>query len=631
MLPWLVAAIGMLILQPAMLFAADSDGTEMSLALNAGESYVINNVAPGEVPAVNVITNPHALIVHNEEPGKVTLLGTEAGEWTIQVKTADGNTVKYDVTVKSIGNTDINHPGVAPGAITGTGATTGTAAPVVTKMDAGTGPVGSSSPASATSVSSSGTSSSGSADPIVIASSSSAPAPSSASAASAPAATSVTPPAPVSHSSFDFNPMTPAASYAPAPPSPSSQTAGAALSNERFRVDPSVTLSGGELHSGAISGGRHYLPEDSVQLQTGSSRIIDFATKLRRVSIADTTIADIQVINPFQVNLIGHKPGFTTLAIWDQTGNYEERPVRIDPNGKQQVLLNTMVAELDRSSVENQGTNLTAALSHAGVSLVGLPGAVATPYSPSVSVTSPSGVVSSVNQTLAPAGTLTGLILSQGLTYGLAVGNSDYQLQGFFQYLENHQLAKILAQPHLLANSGEEAKFLSGGEIPIVVAQALNTSIVFKQFGTSVEFVPTVVGRNDIELLVKPEVSEPDYAHGVQLFGFTVPAFVTRRAETLVQLKDNQTLIIAGLILHEKKTQIQKVPYLGDLPYAGGLFRNTSYSNTETDLIMSVTPQIVQPLPDGASVYNPTSVPELTTQQLETRRLAQPDASRPRF
>ena len=130
---------------------------------------------------------------------------------------------------------------------------------------------------------------------------------------------------------------------------------------------------------------------------------------------------------------------------------------------------------------------------------------------------------------------------------------------------------------------------------------------------------------------MKPEVSEPDYAHGVQLFGFSVPAFVTRRAETLVQMKDNQTLIIAGLILHEKKTQIQKVPYMGDIPYLGGLFRTTNYSNTETDLVMSVTPQIVQPLPDGASVYNPTSVPDLTREQVETRRLAQPDVTRPRF
>src|SRR5271166_5827311 len=223
------------------------------------------------------------------------------------------------------------------------------------------------------------------------------------------------------------------------------------------------------------------------------------------------------------------------------------------------------------------------------------------------------------------------LLLSPNLTYGLAAQNSNVSWQGFFQFLETHNLGKVLAEPHLLANSGEKAKFLSGGEIPIVIAQALNSTIVFKTFGTSIEFIPTVVGRDDIELLVKPEVSEPDYAHGVQLFGFTVPAFVTRRAETMVQLHDNQTLIIAGLILHEKKTQIQKVPYLGDVPYLGGLFRNTAYSNTETDLIMSVTPQIVQPLPDGAAVYNPTSVPELTTQGIETRRLAQPDASRPRF
>src|SRR5208283_3577613 len=147
------------------------------------------------------------------------------------------------------------------------------------------------------------------------------------------------------------------------------------------------SLSGGELHSGAISGGRHYLPEDGVQLQTGSSRIIDFTTRLRRVSIADTTVADVQVINPFQINLIGHKPGFTTLALWNQKGEYEERPVRIDPNGKQQVMLDAMVAELDRSAIENQGTNFAVTLTHAGVSLVGLPGAVATPFSPSTTIT----------------------------------------------------------------------------------------------------------------------------------------------------------------------------------------------------------------------------------------------------
>jgi Flp pilus assembly secretin CpaC len=613
-----------MLLLPPLLFA--DEGTTMSLSLSKGETYVINNVSPGATPAIKVTTNPHALVVHDEEPGKIVLLGAEAGEWIVSVKMADGGLVNYDVNVSAVGDiNDINHPGSAPAAIVGTGAATGSAAPVVAKLDDGAGPVASSS-STTTSTSSSplGATTVAAGTETVTTSSTSASAPATEPPANVPAPSPATPPG------FDFGPSTPAASYSPQPPA-NTQAASAALSNERYRTDPSISLSGGDLHSGAVSGGRHYLPEDGVQLQTGSSRIIDFPTRLRRVSIADTTVADIQVINPFQVNLIGHKPGFTTLAVWDQQGQYEERPIRIDPNGKQQVLLDTMVAELDRGAIENQGTNLALALSHAGVSLVSLPGAVATPFSPNTSVTSPSGVVSQVNASLEPGGALTGMLLSQGLTYGLAAGNSNYQLQGYFQYLENHNLGKILAQPHLLANSGEEAKFLSGGEIPIVVAQALNTSIVFKQFGTSVEFVPTVVGRNDIELLVKPEVSEPDFAEGVSLFGFTVPAFVTRRAETMVQLKDNQTLIIAGLILHEKKTQVQKVPYLGDVPYLGGLFRNTSYSNTETDLVMSVTPQIVRPLPDGASVYNPTAVPEMTTEEIETRRLAQPDASRPRF
>jgi pilus assembly protein CpaC len=610
----------MLMLQPSLLLAADSAGAGMSVALNAGESYVINNVSPGDVPAVKVITNPHALIVHNEEPGKVVLLGTEAGEWNVQVKMANGDQINYDVTVKSVDSAfDINHPGASPGPIAGSGKSSGSAALPVAKLDTGAGPVNPSSSSSSPSSSSAGTAT------TVVSPETVATAP----VTTAPAAAIA--PAPVNSSTFDFAPSVPAASYAPPPPAPSSQTASAALSNERYRSDPSVSLTGGELHTGAISGGRHYLPEDGVQLQTGSSRIIDFTTRLHRVSIADTTVADIQVINPFQVNLIGHKPGFTTLAVWDQNGQYVERPVRIDPNGKQQVLLRTMVAELDRSAIENQGTNLSLGLNHAGISLVGLPGTVATPFSAQTSITNSNGSITSTGNSLPPGGALIPMLLSSSLTYGLALGNKDYQLQGLFQYLEQHNLAKLLAQPELLANSGEEAKFLSGGEIPIVIAQALNTSIVFKQFGTSVEFVPTVIGSNDIELLVKPEVSQPDFAEGVSMFGFTIPAFVTRRAETMVQLKDNQTLIIAGLILHQKTTEVQKVPYLGDIPYVGGLFRNTSYNNAETDLIISVTPQIVRPLPDGASVYNPTSVPELTHDEIETRRLAQPDASRPRF
>jgi Flp pilus assembly secretin CpaC len=563
----------------------------ISLTLQAGESYVINNLAPASTPAIKVIKNPHALVLHGEVPGKLVLLGAESGRWTVSVTRNDGETVSYDVLVKSVATPGAPlAPGKSPAAMSDaglTGARLAASPSPAPSMESAAAPPGSAS--------------SGVAPPS--------------------AAETTIAAAPSSRSR-----AVPARQGQIAPP-PVQASAG------EYRSNPSVLASAGYL-SPSVSGGRHYLPPGVIDLMMGTSEVIDFRRRLTRVSISDSKIADIQVVNPYQLNLVGHSAGFTTLTVWDDQGSYEERQVRVDTAGKQQVLLNTVVAELNRQAIENQGVNLSVALTNLGVSLVGLPGAVATPYSSqtTITTTSPFGTsATTTSSSLPPAGQLIPMLLSQNITYGLAAGNSNIQWQAFFQFLENHALGKILAQPHLLANSGEQAKFLSGGEIPIVIAQALNTSIVFKQFGTSVDFVPTVVGKDDIELLVKPEVSQPDYQHGVQLFGFSVPAFVTRRAETMVRLKDNQTLIIAGLILHQKDAIVQKVPYLGDVPYLGGLFRNTSYQNTETDLVMSVTPQIVTPLPEGGQVFNPISRGPLTHQEIETQRLMPPDASRPRF
>lgn len=381
------------------------------------------------------------------------------------------------------------------------------------------------------------------------------------------------------------------------------------------------------------------MPGDGVDMMTGTSEVLDYPTRIRRISIADSKVADVQVINPYELNLVAHQPGFTTLAVWDTQGRYSEREIRVDASGKQQVLLNVIVAELNRSRVENFGINWTMALPKWNISLVNMAGGVATPYNATSNLTATSIVQSnppvtsstSASGTLPPNGTLIPLLLSQNLTYGLAAGNSNIQTQSLFQFLEENSMGKILAEPHLLANSGEKAEFLSGGEIPIVVSQALNTSIVFKQFGTSVIFVPTVIGFDDILLKVKPEVSEPDFAHGVNLFGFTVPAFVTRKAETMVRLKNNQTLIVAGLLLNTKNETVAKVPYLGDIPYVRGLFRNTSYNNTQTDLVMTVTPQIVAPLPSNGRVALPTDRGPMNFEEIKTRRVYPQDAGRPRF
>ena len=254
-------------------------------------------------------------------------------------------------------------------------------------------------------------------------------------------------------------------------------------------------------------------------MTASSSRIFDFPITLTRVAIADTTIADVTVVGPRQLMVVAHKPGATTLSVWQEDGEYFERSVRIEQGGPQQVQLRVVVAELDRSRLEAQGLDLSVALANAGISVVGLQGQVATPYNVQTNLTATGGAGTIValppSGVLTPGGSLIPLLLSNSITYGLASTNGQWTTNAMFQFLEQHELAKILAEPMLIAASGEQAKFLSGGEIPIVIAQALNTSIVFKQFGTSVVFVPTVIDDDEIELEVAPEFSQPDFTQGV--------------------------------------------------------------------------------------------------------------------
>ena len=662
---WLVStislAISLIIIGSGAVRAADS-AREVSVTINRGETYIIKDLSKDSTPAVRVIDNPSALIVHSEVAGELVLLGAAAGQWAIDVKSSDGEKVTYKVSINSVANpSDKLAPGTTPPPIGGPkfGLDSG-ASPEPAALDSGAGPVTPASAAPPTTTAAAiappagagltaaavrATAPTGEGLAAVPSSSTAAPA---AAAPTTVAENSATPLAPVA-------PSAPVASSAPAPATaiasasapgadPSqmqpSQTVGAtALPPEKFNTDPMASMAP---MTEAAPHGNHFIPDDGVVVASGSSHIYDFSHRLRRISIADTSVADVQVINPYQINLIGHKTGFTTLALWDSQGHYIERQIRVDPFGKEQVLLNVIVAELNRSRMEAQAINWTVALPKYNVSLTGIgPGGAATAYNGSSSLqastifglgsANQTVVSTSAAGTLPPSGALIPLLLSTNVNYGLAAGNSNVDTQTLFNFLETHSLAKILAEPHLLANSGEKAEFLSGGEIPIVVAQALNTSIVFKEFGTSVVFVPTVVGRDDIELEVKPEVSQPDFAHGVSLFGFTVPAFVTRRAQTAVRLRNNQTLIIAGLILHTKTSEVDKTPYLGDLPYLGYLFKHTTYDETDSDLVMSVTPQLVEPLPSNGEVALPTDRSPLTAEEIRTRRLTEPDASRPRF
>jgi pilus assembly protein CpaC len=181
-------------------------------------------------------------------------------------------------------------------------------------------------------------------------------------------------------------------------------------------------------------------------------------------------------------------------------------------------------------------------------------------------------------------------------------------IEAVLSTLEAKGLAKTLAEPTLIALSGERASFLAGGEFPIPVAQSSSgqgagtangsaaLSVEFKPFGVSLGFTPTVLSDNTINLLVEPEVSSIDPTASITVGGLNIPGLQTRRASTVIELRDGETFAIAGLIQQDFETTVNQVPLLGSLPIIGSLFRSSSFQKGETELLIIVTPRLVQPI-----------------------------------
>jgi pilus assembly protein CpaC len=161
--------------------------------------------------------------------------------------------------------------------------------------------------------------------------------------------------------------------------------------------------------------------------------------------------------------------------------------------------------------------------------------------------------------------------------------------------LERKGIVKTLAEPNLIALSGDTANFLAGGEFPVPVEQDERTSVEFKPFGVSLAFTPTVLHDALISLEVRPEVSSVDSSASITAGGLTVPGLTTRRAHTTVELKDGQSFAIAGLLQSELRDGIRQLPFAGDIPILGALFRSTDFQRDETELVIIVTPHLVKP------------------------------------
>jgi pilus assembly protein CpaC len=280
----------------------------------------------------------------------------------------------------------------------------------------------------------------------------------------------------------------------------------------------------------------------------------------------------------------------------------------------QQVMLEVRFVEATRQAGRELGVqwNVTPRPGHAEsfISNIGdqtvasrLPTTPFFPDRPISSQASPTGVSQAAAGVIGTATNPFGFIAANMIAKGL---NIEVALNA----LEERGLARRLAEPNLVALSGDTANFLAGGEYPIPVPGAFAGSIVvdYKKYGVSLAFTPTVLNGSLINLKIEPEVSALDPAHNVTVGnGIVVPALTVRRASSTIELKDGQSFVLAGLLASDLATAQQQLPWIGDVPVLGALFSSKSFQKNETDLIIIVTPRLVNPTRPGDVIKTPLS------------------------
>jgi pilus assembly protein CpaC len=332
-----------------------------------------------------------------------------------------------------------------------------------------------------------------------------------------------------------------------------------------------------------------------VEVEVGMD-VDDMAVAIRQV--APRARISVGTVNG-RVRLAGRvKDGATLAKILDVVQQYgTEPPINaVEVEDSQQVTLEVRVLEVSRNagrelgvgwftqngeSVRNGATSPGATTSLLG-SAVGLGGAFATGN--------------------APFATLIANVIDSGINVDVIV-----------RALEDKKLARSLAEPNLTTLSGETATFLAGGEVPIPVNGGNNGEITieFKEFGVKLAFTPIVLQDSLIHLTLEPEVSQLDPTTSVStasvggLGGISVPGFITRRAHTVVELRDGQSFAIAGLLQSTNRKLQSQVPWIGQVPIIGALFRSSSFIKNETDLVIIVTPRLVRPAGPGQQVASP--------------------------
>jgi pilus assembly protein CpaC len=318
---------------------------------------------------------------------------------------------------------------------------------------------------------------------------------------------------------------------------------------------------------------KEYLPNENVGVEMLNTNIVLTGS----VSNAQAVERAVKVVNEYVSPTAGPdaKGGADTVA--------NVKIVNLlEVTSGQQVMLRVRVGEIRRSAVKNLGLNLQSVKRGADTLFAlgtggGIPGLT---------------VGSQLSQGQFQLGAEQRGIASVSLVNGS--GNS---IGAMLEALERDKLFKVLAEPNLVSLSGEKSQFLAGGEFPVPVPQGnLGIAIEYKPFGVSVKFTPYVLAENRIRIAVEPEVSEINTDGALQLEGFTVPSLSTRRAQTVVELSPGESFMIAGLIQDKLASSLETIPGARELPILGALFSSVAFQREETELVLAVTPYIVDPV-----------------------------------
>jgi pilus assembly protein CpaC len=378
----------------------------------------------------------------------------------------------------------------------------------------------------------------------------------------------------------------------------------------------------------------------SLNVPMNRAVVVESETPFAELSIANPAIADISSLSDRTIYVLGKAPGITTLTLLDANGRlitnvdvvvaadvteFKERLKQILPgekievrtandgivlsgsvssaqrlqraldlaeryapervsnlmtvSGVQQVMLKVRFAEMQRNVRKSLSSSLALNGIEDGVTLNGGSGTTNTSGGASTSL---GGSIPAVNEN------------AGAMLFGFGVGSVEVGL--LIEALENKGVVRTLAEPNLVALSGQEAKFLAGGEYPVPVSQDNGTiTVEFKPFGVELDFVPRVVDGDLVNLELKAAVSAIDTSNGYQTEAFTIDAFRRRETSTTVELRDGQSFAIAGLLQDEFVDANGQIPWLGDIPVLGALFRSAEYQRNQSELVVIISAHLVSP------------------------------------